>query len=227
MLALAQRARDPGAQHDTDSDGPTTQATTRPRVLVVDDDTVILATMEDGLNAAGYDVALAQSAQEAIEAIVGTPIDLAIIDVRMPGVDGLALANHLREHTSIPFMFLSAYGDRDVVHSALQRGALGYLLKPMDTPQLILSIEAAMLRGREIIRLRESETRLKAALATEQKTRTAVGVLMERQRLDQQSAFERLRRRARSQRRKITEIADEVISAAEALNIPPVETDKE
>jgi response regulator NasT len=195
----------------------------KPHVLVVDDDRVILATLEDGLHDAGYEVSVAGSAKEAIDLMVESPPDLAILDVRMPGMDGVELAGHLREHTTIPFLFLSAYGDLDLVRRAVARGALGYLLKPIDIPHLIPSVEAALVRGREIGRLRNSETQLKTALATEQKTRTAVGVLMERQRLDAQSAFETLRRHARSQRRKITEVADEVINAAQALNIPPVE----
>jgi response regulator NasT len=142
-------------------------------------------------------------------------------------MDGVSFAAYLHEYTNIPFVFLSAYGELELVRNAVQQGALGYLLKPIDSAQLIPAIEAALVRGRDIARLRESESRLKTALATEQKTRTAVGVLMERQGLDQQSAFERLRRHARSQRRKITDVADEVISAAETLNIPPVDGRKD
>jgi response regulator NasT len=189
-------------------------------LLVVDDDRVILATLEDGLHDAGYEVAVAGSAKEAIDLIIASPPDLAIIDVRMPGMDGIALAGHLREHTNVPFVFLSAYGDLPLVRSAVAQGALGYLLKPIDIHQLVPSIEASLERGRELTRLRESENRLKTALSIEQKTRTAVGLLMERRRLDQQSAFEVLRMYARSQRRKIGDVAQDVISAAEGLNAP-------
>lgn len=190
------------------------------RVLVVDDDRLILATLEDGLRNAGFEVALAASGLEAMQAAMEAPPDVAIIDVRMTGMDGIEFAKHLREHTSIPFVFLSAYGDLALVRSAIDQGALGYLLKPIDIPQLIPALEAALARGREIARLREAEARLKAALSTEQKTRTAVGVLMERRRLDQQAAFDALRRHARSQRRKIAEIAEEVLNSAEKLNFP-------
>ncbi|HVO47669.1 MAG TPA: response regulator [Steroidobacteraceae bacterium] len=192
----------------------------------MDDDRVILATLEVGLHDAGYEVSVAGSAKEAVDLMAKSPPDLVILDVRMPGMDGVELAGYLRERTNIPFLFLSAYGDVDLVRTAVAQGALGYLLKPIDIPNLIPSVAAALARGREIERLRDAETRLKTALATEQKTRTAVGVLMERQRLDPQTAFETLRRHARSQRRKITEVADEVINAAQALNIPPVECRK-
>ena len=219
MLTLVQR-------HER-SDEEAAATVAKPRVLLVDDDRVILATLEDGLHDAGYEVAVAGSAKEANDAITESPPDLVILDVRMPGMDGVSFAAHLHEYTNIPFVFLSAYGELELVRNAVQQGALGYLLKPIDSAQLIPAIEAALVRGRDIARLRESESRLKTALATEQKTRTAVGVLMERQGLDQQSAFERLRRHARSQRRKITDVADEVISAAETLNIPPVDGRKD
>ena len=205
-----------------DADPVEAQAERRARVLVVDDDTVILATLEAGLHDAGYDVSVAASAKEAISTVMESLPSLAILDVRMPGMDGIELAGHLREHTSVPILFLSAYGDLPLVRGAVGQGALGYLLKPIDIPELIPSIEAALERGKELARLRETENRLTAALVTAQTTRTAVGVLMERQRLDQQSAFEALRRHARSQRRKIAEVAQDVLSAAEALNIPPV-----
>jgi len=218
MLATAQRTEE--------SNSEVSSPDHKPHVLVVDDDRVILATLEVGLHDAGYEVSVAGSAKEAVDLMAKSPPDLVILDVRMPGMDGVELAGYLRERTNIPFLFLSAYGDVDLVRTAVAQGALGYLLKPIDIPNLIPSVAAALARGREIERLRDAETRLKTALATEQKTRTAVGVLMERQRLDPQTAFETLRRHARSQRRKITEVADEVINAAQALNIPPVECRK-
>jgi len=192
----------------------------KPRLLLVDDDRLILATLSDGLRDADYDVSVAASGKEAVEVIEASPPDLAILDVRMPGMNGIELAMQLREHTQVPFVFLSAYGDLALVRQAADKGALGYLLKPLDIPQLIPTIEAALVRGREIARLRDSESRLNDALSAEQKTRIAVGVIMERQRLDRQMAFEALRRQARSQRRKIAEVAEEILSAAETLNAP-------
>lgn len=198
----------------------TVQAATAAQLLLVDDDRVVLATLADGLRDAGYWVEVAASAREAIEQIGKLPPDLAILDVRMPGMDGIELAQHMREHTQVPVLFLSAYGDLTLVRRACEHGALGYVLKPVDIPQLVPPIEAALMRSRELIRLRESELKLNTALAVEQRTRMAVGVLMERQRLDRRTAFEALRRAARSQRRKITDVADEILNAAEALNAP-------
>jgi len=194
---------------------------TKPHLLLVDDDRLVLATLSEGLRDAGYDVFAAASAEQAIAHMQDGSVDLAIIDVRMPGMDGIALSALLREHNTVPFLFLSAHGDLDIVRQAAGNGALGYLLKPIDIPQLVPSIEAALARGAEISRLKDSELRLNTALSTEQKTRMAVGVLMERRRLDRRAAFETLRRMARSQRRKITLVADEIVRAVETLNGTP------
>jgi len=88
----------------------------------------------------------------------------------------------------------------------------------VDTPQLVPFIEAAIARGKDINALRGNNERLERALRVEQKTRTAVGIIMVRKGLDRQAAFELLRGRARDQRRKITEVAEELIAAVETTN---------
>jgi response regulator NasT len=190
----------------------------KPRLLVADDDRLVLATLGEGLRQAGYDVVTAASGAEALEAAANGSFDLAILDVRMPGMDGLELARRLHDYTRIPFLFLSAYGDMGLVKQAVGYGALGYLIKPLDVPQIVPSIEAALTRARDIRQLRDTETQLNAALNVEQRTRMAVGVLMERERLDRKAAFDLLRSRARSQRRKLAEVAEELLAAAEKLN---------
>jgi response regulator NasT len=184
----------------------------------VDDDRLILATLSDGLRGVGYDVLTAGGGAEALQLCREQAFDLAILDVRMPEMDGIELGRRLRAETTVPFLFLSAYGDLDLVRRAADHGALGYLLKPIDIPQMVPTIESALVRAREILDLRRSEERLSTALSIEQKTRMAVGLLMERQRLDRKAAFEVLRSRARSQRRKIAEVAEEILNAVETLN---------
>lgn len=188
------------------------------RVLLVDDDRLVLATLANGLRDEGYEVFVAASGEEAEELCKTEPFDLAILDVRMPGMDGLELARRLQLRGSPPFLFLSAYGDRDKVRAATGSGALGYLVKPVDVPQLVPAIEVALTRSCEIRGLRDAEERLQNALTIEQKTRMAVGILMERDNLDRQAAFEVLRQYARSSRRKIVECADEIVNAVDTLN---------
>jgi response regulator NasT len=196
-------------------------STTRPiRILVVDDDRLILATLGSGLRHAGYDTLEASSGKDAVRIAEAEHPDLAILDVRMPGMGGVETARAINERTVVPFMFLSAYSDADVVRLAAEEGALGYLVKPMDVAQIVPAIEAALARAAELRKLRDQEVRLSRALGTGRDTATAVGIIMERYRLDRQSAFEALRFHARSQRRKLEDVAGELVHAAETTNLP-------
>lgn len=189
------------------------------KVLLVDDDRLVLATLASGLQQAGYAVHTAGSADEALRVLALEKPDIAVLDVRMPGQSGLELARHLREGAEVPFLFLTAYSDADVVREAADQGALGYVVKPVDIPQLAPAIEAALARAAELRRLRETEKQLQTALSEGREVSMAVGLIMERRRLDRQAAFEMLRSLARTQRRKIGEVAKEVLAAAELLNV--------
>lgn len=189
------------------------------KILIVDDDRVILNILAEGLRDMGYEVSTAVSGQEALRLARGSGHDLAVLDMRMPGMSGLDVARELKAASLAPFVFLSAFGDETVVRDAAEAGALGYLVKPVDIPQLVPFIEAAMARGREIDLLRTTAEQLEQALRIEQKTRTAVGIIMERKGMDRREAFDLLRGRARAQRRKIGEVADELIAAVEGMNL--------
>lgn len=187
-------------------------------VMLVDDDRVVLSLLAEGLRDLGYLVDSAQSAEDAIKLVSEKQYDLAVLDMRMPGQSGLELAQTLIRIGGPPFVFLSAYGDAAVVREATEAGALGYLAKPVDTPQLVPFIEAAIARGKDLHALRGDNERLERALLVEQKTRTAVGIIMVRKGLDQQAAFELLRGRAREQRRKIADVAEALIASIEITN---------
>ena len=186
-------------------------------ILVVDDDRLVLAALAEGLRSAGYRVTGAASGEDALGMAGRYAPDLALLDVRMPGMSGIELGRKLREQ-AIPFLFLSAYGDQEFVRQAADEGALGYLVKPLDIQQIVPSIEAALTRAAEIRKLRESEAQLNAALAGSREISMVVGLLMQRDRLDRARAFELLRSHARSQRRPVAEVAGELLVSAEKLN---------
>jgi response regulator NasT len=189
------------------------------KILLVDDDRLVLATLSSGLEQAGYAVQACVNAEEA-RRVLGVELpDIAVLDVRMPGQSGLELAKHLLEHTGVPFIFLTAYCEEDVVQQAIGHGALGYLVKPVDVSQLVPAIEAALARSEELSRLRNTEQQLQTALNESREVSMAVGLIMERRRLNRQQAFETLRMAARTQRRKIGEVAEEILVAAELLNV--------
>lgn len=199
------------------------------RVLVVDDDRLVLATLAKGIRQWGYEVAEASSGEIALKLALETNPDVILLDVNMPRMSGLEVAKTLRAQTMIPFIFLTACGDADIVKQATEHGAMGYLVKPVDISQIVPAIEAALARGKELGQLRETETQLSTALANSRETSLAVGILMERVHLDRHSAFDLLRDYARSQRRKIKDVADELIRAIEFVNqiqpMKPAETD--
>ncbi|MBI2744080.1 MAG: response regulator [Burkholderiales bacterium] len=181
-------------------------------LLLVDDDRLVLSTLSMGLQQAGYRVSTAESAEEAEVLLAGgLRPDLAIVDIRMSGQDGLYLARRLRELDHIPFVMLSAYSEEHMIGQASQLGALGYLVKPLDTSQLLPAIEAALARANELQGLRETRTQLQAALDAERDISVAVGITMAQRHLARQDAFELLRKLARTQRRKLAELAAEII----------------
>ena len=186
-------------------------------ILVVDDDRLVLAALAEGLRTAGYRVTGAASGEDALGIAGRDAPDLALLDMRMPGMGGIELGRKLREQ-GIPFLFLSAYGDQQIVKQAAEEGALGYLVKPLDIQQIVPSIEAALARGGDLRKLRENEAQLNTALAGSREISMVVGLLMQRDRLDRTQAFELLRSSARSKRRPIAELARELLNSAENLN---------
>jgi len=193
-----------------------TEKAAQRHILVVDDDRLVLAALAEGLRTAGYRVTSVASGEDAL-GITDTP-DLALLDVRMPGMSGIELGRKLREQGGVPFLFLSAYGDQEIVKQAAEEGALGYLVKPLDIQQIVPSIEAALARAMEIRQLRDKEAQLSVALAGSREISMVIGLLMQRDRIDRAQAFELLRSSARSKRRPIAELAGELLKAAENLN---------
>lgn len=188
-------------------------------LLLVDDDRLVLVTMAQALSKAGYRVTTAESADEA-ETYLSDGLQrpqLVILDVQMPGQNGLTLAQRLRDLDHIPFMMLSAYSDAETVQLATVQGAMGYVVKPVDPVQLVPAIEAALARADDLQELRTTRMQLQSALDNERDINLAVGITMMQHRLSRKAAFELLRQGARRQQRKLIEMARGIIHAAEAL----------
>jgi response regulator NasT len=191
------------------------------QLLIVDDDRLVLSLIASGLIDAGYGVTTAESAEDAEAWLAGGERpDLAILDVRMPGQGGLYLARRLRELDHIPFMMLSAYSEAQIVEHATACGALGYAVKPLDIPQLIPAIEAALARANELQDLRETRQQLQKALDAERNISVATGIFMMQHGLKRGDAFNLMRDAARKQRRKLADVADDIVGAREAPDAP-------
>jgi response regulator NasT len=197
--------------------GELSPAPTAPLVLLVDDDVLILGLLARSLEAAGLRVRLASSGAQALSLLAQEPQrpQLAVLDITMPGMSGLELAAQMGE---VPYMFLSANGGAGVAEQAAAAGAVGFLLKPIDPAQLLPAVRAALARGAEIQNLRTQEARLMQALRDGRETGMAVGMLMERYRIDRHAALRLLRSHARSSQRKLNDVAVNLLEAAEVLN---------
>jgi CheY-like chemotaxis protein len=193
-------------------------APSKRRILIVDDDPLLLAFLTEVIGHAGYDTIAVTSGEEALRVVAAREPDMALLDISMPGMSGLELAATLKASSSVPFMFLSAVGDSESARQAAAHGAVGYLVKPVDAARLMPAFEAGLARADDIRQLRRTETNLNAALAAGRETSLAVGLLMGKFQTDRNTAFEVLRDHARSSRRKINEVADQLLAAEETLN---------
>lgn len=188
------------------------------RILLVDDDRSTLALLTQILLQAGHEVEQASCGEAALSIALQHAPDLALLDVNMPGMSGVELARRLRAETGVPFMFLSADGDLGVVREATAHGAVGYQLKPVDPVRIVAAVQVALTQADEMRRLRQAEAAMAAALACEREISVAVGLLMARFQADHGTAFEVLREHARSSRRKMSDVAKDLLLAEKTFN---------
>lgn len=119
-----------------------------PRILVADDDRLVLSTLCAGLARAGYRVEAVSNGADAVRACETNPPDLMVLDIGMPGMSGMDVARRVREHTDIPILLLTAYDDANLVREAAALGLNGYFVKPTDSTQLVPSIELNLMRAK-------------------------------------------------------------------------------
>lgn len=185
-----------------------------PLVMVVDDDRLVLATLVAGLKQAGLAVIETDNGDDAILLARKHKPKLAILDMRMQGKSGMDVARYLAANTDTGFMFLSAFGDSDIVDEAMKMGALGYLVKPVDVRQIVPAVRAALSRSGEEKPEPPAETSNEAG----RDELLAIGILMERLRLDYERAVEALRTQAKAEGKQVDELASHMVEAANRLN---------
>lgn len=197
-------------------------APTKGKILVVDDDRLVLATLTHGLTQAGYEVIDADNGDDAILLAREHKPDLALLDIRMEGKSGFDVAENLRRSPKrVPFMFLSAFSDEATLAQVKALGAVAYLVKPLDIRQIVPAVEAAFAnidaqRERAVSTVHRSDD----ALVLETPVAMAVGVLMHRYSLGRGPALERLQRLAQAEDRPVVEQAERLLQAVELLSNP-------
>jgi response regulator NasT len=192
------------------------------RILVVDDDRLVLATLTHGLAQAGFEVIDADNGDEAILLAREHRPQLALLDIRMEGKSGFEVAQTLRDAWGIPFLFLSAFADEATLARVRELGALDYLTKPLDVGQIVPAVQRAFerLRGTATVAppptpAGTSADAAPAALADP--VPLAVGVLMHRHALARAQAWARLQRMAQEQGLTPAAQAERLLAALEEL----------
>jgi response regulator NasT len=195
-----------------------TTGNTAAKILLVDDDAIVLNTLGAGLTRLGYAVQTFDNVPAALAHYQANPPDLAILDYRMPQMDGLELARILIKEVYRPIIMLSSYSEAAIVKDAVGLGVYTYLVKPVEAEHLAPSIEAALARFAEVNVLIKQGDNLQEGMEKNRIISTAVGIIMERAHLSQDVAFESLRQLARDQRRPLRDVAYELMDAVSSAN---------
>jgi response regulator NasT len=182
------------------------------RVLIAEDETIIRLDLRTMLEANGHEVAAeALDGAQALALAREVEPELAILDVRMPELDGIEVARTLLAERPIPILMLTAYGQEELVARAAEAGVFGYLVKPFREHDLLPAIRTAQARFAELREAREEVDSLAEALAARKAIERAKGILMAKERLTEDAAFARLRKASQVSGRPMKVIADAVI----------------
>lgn len=189
------------------------------RVLIAEDNDLVALTLEEQLNDLGlHIVGVAHTGTEAVRLAQLHKPDLAILDIKLPEMDGTDVARIISAEQPMPIIMVTAFTDRETIRKAEQAGALGYLVKPVMQEALQPAIDIALARFAEIQALRQEVDALHESLEARKVVERAKGILMQRLGISEHSAYERLRQRAREKRVKIKDIAQTIIDAEALLS---------
>jgi two-component system, response regulator PdtaR len=187
------------------------------RVLIAEDETIIRLDLKGLLEGAGFDVcAEARDGIEAVELARSEEPDVAVLDVKMPRLDGIEAARRILAERPIPIVMLTAYGQEELVSRAVEAGVFGYLVKPFREQDLLPAIRTARARYEELAELREEAESLADALAARKAIERAKGLLMAKESLTEEEAFARLRKASQVSGRPLKVVAEAVVATFEA-----------
>lgn len=185
----------------------------RRRVVVAEDEALIRLDIVESLKDAGYDVVgEAANGEEAIEKARETKPDVVIMDVKMPGMDGITAAKTISDEEIAPVVMLTAFSQQTLVKQASDAGAMAYVVKPFVPEKLFPAIEIAISRFEQMGILRKQVSDLKERFVARKKVDRAKGLLMENMGLSESEAFRWIQKTSMDRRLTMAEVADAVIS---------------
>jgi response regulator NasT len=188
------------------------------RILIGDDESIRLMSLRKQLQTLGYQVvAEASNGAEAVALAAATRPDLAILDIKMPGVDGIEATQEITRVRPIPIILLTAYNETELVERAAQANISAYLMKPVAEEDLLPAITLALIRFRQFEALRREVSDLREALEARKVIERAKGILMRRLNLSEEEAFRRLQRQSQDGNRRLAQVAEAIIMADQML----------
>ena len=182
------------------------------RVVIAEDEAIVRLDLKEIMEEEGYDVVGETGrGDEAVELVRKQRPDLAILDVKMPGMDGLSAAREINAERLCAVLILTAFSQRDLIEQARNAGALAYLVKPFQKSELLPAIEMAIGRFAEMKALDEQVKSLEESLEVRKAVERAKGILMDELGWKENDSFSWIRSTAMRERVKMLDVADRVI----------------
>jgi response regulator NasT len=189
------------------------------RVVIAEDEAIIRLDLKEILEAEGYEVVGETGrGDEAVELVARYEPDVAILDIKMPGIDGIEAARRISADHRVAVLILTAFSQRNLIEEARDAGVAAYLVKPFQRGELVPAIAVATARFEEYRAIEDEHTRLSEAVPTHEdklKTRQMVdrakGVLMDGHGMDEAVAFSFIQRTAMDRRVRMQQVAQEII----------------
>ena len=182
------------------------------RVVIAEDEAIIRLDLRETLTDEGYDVVGETGrGDEAVRLVRELAPDVVILDIKMPGLDGLSAAREISGERLAAVLILTAFSQRELIEQARDAGALAYLVKPFQRAELVPAVEVALGRFRELRALHEQAEGLEEQLETRKVVDRAKGKLMDRAGLSEADAFAFIQRTAMRDRVTMREVATQVI----------------
>jgi len=185
------------------------------RILIVDDEAVIRMGLKSMVTALGYEVAgTAASGDDALEKAAALKPDLMLLDIKMPGKDGLTVAETLATERPMPIIMLTAYTDQALIERAANAAVMGYLVKPINETRLGPMIELALMRFDEVRKVAQEVYQLRDQLESRELIDAAKRILVAAG-LSEAESYKRLQMTAREKRRPMRQVAEAVIAVGQ------------
>jgi response regulator NasT len=185
------------------------------RVVIAEDEAIIRLDLKETLEEEGYEVVGETGrGDEAVQLVRDQQPDLAILDVKMPGMDGLTAAGQITADKGAAVLILTAFSQRDLIEKARDAGALAYLVKPFQKSELIPAVEVALGRFQEMKALADENLSLTDQLETRKVVDRAKGKLMDNHDMSEADAFRFLQKTAMDTRSTLKQVAQDVIDGS-------------